>query len=127
MATAFARTLRAHGLPVWFSLTSILGAQQWHDEIGAALHRCDWFLLLLSPHALDSAWVKREYLFALNSGRFDKRITPIVISDCDPLQLSWTLDVIQRLDSRAGFADCCRSMLRVWGVGLDMAKLHEPE
>jgi len=29
--------LRDSGIPVWFSRTKILGAQQWHDEIGKAL------------------------------------------------------------------------------------------
>lgn len=27
-------TLRRHGIPVWHSETNLLGAQQWHDEIG---------------------------------------------------------------------------------------------
>jgi hypothetical protein len=39
-------------------------AQQWHDEIGAALRRCDWFVLVLSPHTVESIWVKRELLFS---------------------------------------------------------------
>ncbi|MBM3224480.1 MAG: TIR domain-containing protein, partial [Candidatus Tectomicrobia bacterium] len=41
--------LRRHGVLAWHSQTNIMGAQQWHDEIGAALHRCDWFLVVLSP------------------------------------------------------------------------------
>ena len=36
-----ANAIRRHGLPVWYSQTNILGAQQWHDEIGDALQRCD--------------------------------------------------------------------------------------
>ena len=63
MASRVAETLRAHGVPVWFSESNILGAQQWHDEIGAALVRCDWFIVLLSPDAVSSNWVKRELLF----------------------------------------------------------------
>src|SRR3712207_4377702 len=35
------KMMRGHGLPVWYSPTHILGAQQWHDEIGSALARCD--------------------------------------------------------------------------------------
>ena len=31
-ATELTETLRRHGVPVWFSRTNILGAQQWHDE-----------------------------------------------------------------------------------------------
>ena len=51
-----AETLRRHGLPVWYSGTDIVGAQQWHDEIGSALRRCDWFVLVLSPGAVNSTW-----------------------------------------------------------------------
>jgi hypothetical protein len=60
-----ANELRRHGVPVWYSETNILGAQQWHDEIGKALRRCDWFIIVLSPDAVDSMWVKRELIFTL--------------------------------------------------------------
>lgn len=50
--------LGRHGVPVWYSATNIQGAQQWHDEIGSALERCDWFLVVLSPASVQSMWVK---------------------------------------------------------------------
>ncbi len=126
VASALADTLRAHGVPVWYSTTNILGAQQWHDEIGSAPARCDWFVLLLSPDAVESVWVKRELLYALNDARYANRIVPVVLADCDPLQLSWTLDAIQRIDLRADFDVACRAILRVWGVGLDEGRLRFP-
>lgn len=61
-----AEVLKRHGVPVWYSRVNIRGAQQRHDEIGAALRRCDWFAVLLSPHSVRSMWVKRELLFALS-------------------------------------------------------------
>ncbi len=60
-ASRIAEMLRPHGIPVWFSPVNILGAQQWHDEIGAALRRCDWFIVLLSPDAVSSKWVKEVH------------------------------------------------------------------
>src|ERR1043166_2054630 len=84
-------TLRRHGIPVWYSATNIQGAQQWHDEIGAALRRCDWFVVILSPDALGSFWVKRELCYALQQQRFVNRITPVLLRPCDYEQLSWTL------------------------------------
>jgi len=57
--TKLADVLRRHGIPVWYSDTNILGAQQWHDEIGVALGRCDWLVLVLSPSSVASKWVKR--------------------------------------------------------------------
>lgn len=46
-ATELAAELRRHNVPVWYSATNIVGAQQWHDEIGSALDRCDWFVVIL--------------------------------------------------------------------------------
>ena len=48
------KLLQMHRIEYWYSPKHILGAQQWHDEIGTALARCDWFLLVLSPHAVKS-------------------------------------------------------------------------
>jgi len=118
MAGRVAEMLRAHGVPVWFSQANIVRAQQWHDEIGAALGRCDWFVVLLSPDAVASKWVKRELLFALENDRYNKRIVPIRYRDCDPEQLSWTLTGFQRVDLSGEFAAGCRDLLRIWGIGL---------
>src|SRR5216683_338990 len=90
--------LRRHGIPVWYSRTNILGAQQWHDEIGAALHRCDWFVLVLSPHAVESIWVKRELLFSLQQNRFEDKIIPLLYQSCAYERLSWTLSLSQMVD-----------------------------
>jgi hypothetical protein len=126
IALAVATTLRGHGIPVWYSETDIRGAEQWHDEIGRALRRCDWFAVLLSPAAVASTWVKRELLFALNDARLGQRIVPVLIADCDAVRLSWTLDAMQRIDFRGRFEEGCREVLRVWGRGLDSSRLHLP-
>lgn len=112
-----AEVLRRHGLPLWYSRTQITGAQQWHDQIGVALDRCDWFLLVLSPQAVASPWVKRELLYALNTIRYQERIVPLLFQPCDQAQLSWTLPLLQFVDFTSNFDDGCRALLRVWGQG----------
>lgn len=109
--------LRRHGIPVWYSETNVQGAQQWHDEIGAALRRCDWFVLVLSPHAVESKWVKRELLYSLQQDRFDGRIAPLLYQRCTSDDLSWTLSQMQMVDFTGRFDDGCRDLLRIWGVG----------
>jgi hypothetical protein len=116
-ALEMAGVLRQHGIPNWFSEINIIGAQQWHDEIGAALRRCDWLVVLLSPNSIESIWVKREVLFALNDRRYAERIVPVLYQPCDYDQLSWTLSSLQIVDFAQGFEDGCRALLRVWGVG----------
>jgi hypothetical protein len=82
-ASSIVSVLRQHVIPVWHSETNLIGAQQWHDEIGAALRRCDWFALLLSPNATASMWVKRELRFALDERRFEGKILPLLYQSCD--------------------------------------------
>ncbi len=116
-ASRLAGDLREHGVPVWYSETNILGAQQWHDEIGAALRRCDWFLLVLSRASLRSRWVKRELLYAVNDPRYEDRIVPLVARACEPGVLSWTLHAFQMIDFENRYGDGVRELLRIWGLG----------
>jgi hypothetical protein len=115
-ANSTAEVLRRHGIPVWYSHTNIIGAQQWHDEIGSALQRCDWFALILSPNSVDSMWVKRELLFALDQNRFENRIIPLLFQPCDYTRLSWTLSSFQIIDFTQTLEGACRQLLRVWGL-----------
>lgn len=116
-ATEVAAILHRHGIPIWFSERNIVGAQQWHDEIGAALRRCDWLVVLLSPNSVESIWVKREVLFALDDRRYAERIVPVLYQPCDYDQLSWTLSLFQIVDFTHGFENGWRKLLQVWGVG----------
>jgi hypothetical protein len=106
-----------HGVPVWYSQTNILGAQQWQDEIGAALQRCDWFAVVLSPQSADSMWVKRELSYALRQNRFENRIIPVVYQQSDFERLSWTLSLFQMVDFTQNLEQGYRDLLRMWGLG----------
>ena len=107
------RQLRAHGLKVWYSKTHLIGAEAWHDEIGQALDRCDWFIILLTPSAVKSQWVKRELVYALSISRYVGRIVPLILKDCNPRTLSWALKAIQMMDYRESGA---AGLLRIWGI-----------
>jgi len=111
-----AQLLKRHGIRSWFSEAHIAGAQQWHDEIGRALARCDWFLLVLSPHAVKSKWVKRELLYALQQDRYSERIAPVLRKPCDHAKLSWTLASFQMISFTANFEAGSTDLLRVWGI-----------
>lgn len=105
-----------HNIPFWYSRTHIRGAQQWHDDIGAALRRCDWFLLVLTPAAVRSKWVKRELLYVLQEDRYEKRIIPLVVKPCKFKRLSWTLASFEFIDLSKDFEAGCRNLLRIWGL-----------
>jgi TIR domain len=115
---SLAEVMRRHGLPVWYSQTNILGAQQWHDEIGAALRRCDWFLVVLSPQSVESTWVKREVMYAFEHDRYDNKIVSVIYQSCDyEEKLSWILPQFQMVDFTRAIDQGYVDLLRVWGLG----------
>ncbi|MEM6656092.1 MAG: toll/interleukin-1 receptor domain-containing protein [Planctomycetota bacterium] len=124
VADSVAKTVRAHGVPVWYSPTNINTAQQWHDEIGRALERCDWFVLLLSPSSVGSRWVKHEFMFALREARYDERITSVIVEECDHKALSWTLGAYQMESFVShGREKSYRGIFKAWGLGFDPGKV----
>jgi len=113
--------LRRHGVPFWYSKRNILGAQQWHDQIGSALARCDWIAVVLSPKAVRSKWVKHELLYALNDARYENHIIPCVYRKCDINQLSWTLSSFQWVSFSSDFERGMRELFKIWGMGYKTA------
>lgn len=109
------KVLRDHGIRYWYSKTHLGGAQRWHDEIGRALNRCDWFAVVMSPAATRSEWVKRELLYVLDAGRYGRKIVPLLHKPCNHARLSWTLGAFQFVDFTRDFEDGCRDLLRIWG------------
>ena len=114
--TAVAAFLRSRNFRVWYSERHVKGAQQWHDQFGAALKRCQWFVLILSPQAVGSKWVKRELLYTLQEDRYERRIVPILYRRCDYERLSWTLSSLQIINFSRGFENGCRELLRALSV-----------
>ena len=115
-ADRIAQVLRRNWIPVWYSRSHLGGAEQWQQEIGKALRRCDWFLVILSPAAVKSMWVNRELAYALTQKRYEDRIIPVLLRDCDHEALSWTLATFQMVKFTGSFAAGCRDLLRIWGL-----------
>ena len=107
--------LRRHGVKVWYSEHSIVGAQQWLDEIGEALNRCDSFVLLLTPAAVASKWVKHEVTAALNDDRYQGRVIPLLLKNCNYKKLAWPLANLQIITFKP-FERGLTTLLRVWGI-----------
>jgi hypothetical protein len=109
-----AKVLGDHGVNVFLSKSNIQGAQQWHDQIGTALKRCNWFLVVLSPQSVRSRWVKHELIYALQENRYRERIVPVLYRTCDADNLSWTLSAIEWVDFRKDFDRACEQLVRIW-------------
>ncbi|HEX6648914.1 MAG TPA: toll/interleukin-1 receptor domain-containing protein, partial [Pyrinomonadaceae bacterium] len=89
----------------------------WLDQIGAALRRCDWFVIILSPNSINSVWVGRELTFALDEKRYNNTIVPVVFEICDYKHFAWSLVSYQAVDFTEDFDKGCRDLLQIWGIG----------
>jgi hypothetical protein len=85
---------------VWFDQSDIQVGQQWHDEILDGIRACKAFILVLSPDAAESRYVREELNKALELG---KPIIPILYRPA-----KWTdefetlVKEVQTLDLRSG-------------------------
>lgn len=71
--------LQARGFKVWVDRRRLEGGQQWQQEIHAAVARCNLFLLIISPAAVDSMAVRQEFDEAVG---LSKRVLPILFEYC---------------------------------------------
>jgi hypothetical protein len=77
----FVRTLAGDlekaGYEVWWDLTDLRGGDDWLRVIPSAIESSEYFIVVLSPNATVSDWVKKEYTQALSSG---KKIIPLMLT-----------------------------------------------
>ncbi len=89
-AQRLADDLRAAGVPVWKAPESILDGEEWVAAIERGLTTSTHFLLLQSPAAVKSKWVKFEFNAALTLEKRGKIcIVPVDYQPCKP-PLFWT-------------------------------------
>lgn len=112
----FVASLRAAGVGAWYSEHHLKHAQDWQEQIGAALDRCDWFVVLLSPNSIKSMWVKREVEYAVGQRRYQERLTPVLLERCDVRKLSWVLTIVQHIDASEGLDRGVAELLEAWGA-----------
>ena len=98
--TRLAGDLNAQVAGVWFDQSTIQPGQKWHDEIMEGIDECRAFILVLSPDAVTSKYVRTEVKTAMELG---KTIFPIVYR---PAKLTGRfrsiVKDIQTLDLRSG-------------------------
>jgi hypothetical protein len=67
--------LRARGYKTWVDRFRLEGGEDWRKKIDEAIAACSLFLMVLSPDAFKSDWVKYEFDQAQRLG---KRLMPVV-------------------------------------------------
>ncbi|HEV8396518.1 MAG TPA: toll/interleukin-1 receptor domain-containing protein [Vicinamibacterales bacterium] len=83
--------LRAAQLTVWVDQQYIDGGDDWMDAIDLALKTCQRMVLCVTPDAVKSKYVRKEYRYFIKN---DKPIYPIL---CEQSELPFELEGIQQL------------------------------
>jgi hypothetical protein len=98
--TRLASDLDAQVAGVWFDQSAIQAGENWQAEIMEGISECKAFILVLSPDAMESRYVREEVNKALELG---KTIFPILYRPAQWTdQIGTIVKEIQTLDLRSG-------------------------
>jgi TolB protein len=93
--------LRQHGINIWVDTENLIpGSPAWEREIERAIRSAPGIIVLLSPDANNSEWVRREISFAEQN---EKRIFPVHIRGDEDDSIPLRLSSHQRVDLRRNF------------------------
>lgn len=114
LADRVAAALTAAGFAVWIDRAGIRGGELWREQIVAAIGRSRWFVLLVSPHSMQSDDVRRELDLAVEAGC---PVVPVTIAAAEiPDPLRYQLAGVHLIDLKADFAGGMREVLSAVGA-----------
>lgn len=109
-AEMFARRLSDLGFKPWVDFDGIMGGDVWKRSIERALAESAVLMVLLTPEAVTSEWVRYEVKRALANGR---RIIPLMIRTCElPEELAEVQYIDFRQHTDQAFTLLHRALLR---------------
>jgi Tol biopolymer transport system component len=95
--------LRQRGVNAWVDVENLIpGSPAWEREIERAIRGASGLIVLLSPDANNSEWVRREISFA---EQHEKRIFPVLIHGDEDDSIPLRLSNHQRVDLRRNFGN----------------------
>ena len=81
LAARVSEGLRRRGLEVSDPDVNHLPGDNWAAEVARALEESEAMVVLLTPAAIDSPYVKREIEYALGARNYRNRLIPVVVGD----------------------------------------------
>jgi hypothetical protein len=79
LARQVATVLQESGLDVWDERTEITPGENWAAKVAEALRESEAMVVLLTPEALRSSWVRRDIEYALSEKRYNQRLIPVLV------------------------------------------------
>lgn len=99
LATRVSEALQKKGLDVWDPDVDLLPGDNWAAKVARALEESQAMVVLLTPNAVHSSYVRREMVYALGEKRFSNRLIPVFVGDRARLSTQDIPWIVRRLPS----------------------------
>src|SRR3712207_2570525 len=83
LAKKVAAFLDKAGLNAWYDKREIMPGENWAEKVAQGLRDSDAMVVLLTPHALESASVRWDINYALSEKAFNNRLIPVLVGDSE--------------------------------------------
>lgn len=78
LARKIADALQKDGLDVWDN-RYLMPGDNWAEKVSRALNESNAMVVLVTPEALQSEWVRREVEYALGKKEYNQRLIPVLV------------------------------------------------
>lgn len=99
VARVLSDRLERAGLKTWIS-SAVVPGENSSSEAGEALRRSDVLVVLVSPAAMQSQWIRHEIAYALGEQRFENRVIPILVKRTPRSEIPWALNALSWLEGQ---------------------------
>ncbi len=89
LAKEVADAIEKAGFNVWYH-DEVMPGENWAERIGQELKDSDAMVVLLSPDALESDFVRFDIDYALSEKKYNKRLIPVLIGNLED-KMPWIL------------------------------------
>jgi hypothetical protein len=108
VARELAEHLELEGHSVWYPDGSLYPGDNWALEVGKALGRSEAMVVLLSPQAMKSDWVRRDIEFAFSTVKYRGRLIPVMVKPTT--DLPWILKKLPLVRLSKGIVHAAREV-----------------
>ena len=109
LAKYVAAHLSEAGFDVWDPEEHLLPGDNLPLKVGEALEQADAMIVLVSPEAANSEWVRQEINYALASPKYAGRLLPVIVRETD--DIPWILRKFNHVRAGKNRAEVSRRII----------------
>lgn len=111
--------LEEAGHKVWSADEALFPGENVALEVGKALNKSEAMVVLISPQAMKSDWVRQEIEFALGAPQYRGRLIPVIVKPTD--DIPWILKKFPAVRAGKRIAEASREIEKHITNGFELA------